>query len=75
MDWLHSYVSVGGVCREDADADFLSTVAAAVEAASPGALIFLTGGHLAPSRHHKPVEKVFLLSGPKGAHWMQLTYI
>lgn len=34
--------------------------------ASPGAMVFLTGGNMAPGRHHKPAEKVFLLSGPKG---------
>ncbi|CAL5220041.1 g1988 [Coccomyxa viridis] len=56
--WLHSH-------REDADAEFLSTVAAAVMEASPGAMVFLTGGNMAPGRHHKPAEKVFLLSGPK----------
>ena len=43
-------------------------MAAAVEEASPGALTFLTGGNAAPGRqhHHRPAEKVFLLSGPKG---------
>ncbi len=55
------------MCREDADAEFLSTVAAEVEKASPGALTFLTGGNvLTPGWHHKPVDKIFMLSGPKG---------
>lgn len=55
------------ICREDADAEFLNTVAAAIGDASPGTLTFLTGGCASPSgRHHKSVEKVFLLSGPKG---------
>ena len=55
------------MCREDADAEFLGTVAAEIEKASPGALTFLTGGNVpTPGRHHKPVDKVFLLSGPKG---------
>ena len=59
------------MCREDADAEFLNTVAAAIGDASPGALTFLTGGCASPpGRHHKSVEKVFLLSGPKGeARW------
>lgn len=57
-----------GLCREDADADFLSIAAAAVENSIPGALTFLTGGCASPpGRHHKETEKVFLLSGPKGA--------
>ena len=53
-------------CREDADADFLVAVAGHVKEASPEALVFLTGGNMSLGRHHKPVEKVFLLSGPKG---------
>ena len=36
------------MCREDADAEFLNTVAAAVESASPGSLIFLTGSCAMP---------------------------
>ena len=55
------------MCREDADAEFMSTVAAEIEKASPGTLTFLTGGNVpTPGWHHKPADKVFLLSGPKG---------
>ena len=65
------------MCREDADAEFLNTVAAAVESASPGSLIFLTGSCAMPGGRQAKLadklEKVFLLSGPQGEHlpWMQ----
>ena len=61
-----------GMCREDADAEFLNTVAAAVESASPGALTFLTGSCAMPGGRQAKlptkVDRVFLLSGPRGAH-------
>ncbi|CAK0770566.1 hypothetical protein CVIRNUC_003780 [Coccomyxa viridis] len=60
--WLHAH-------REDADAEFLNTVAAVVESASPGSLTFLTGSCTMPgSRQAKlpdKLDKVFLLSGPQ----------
>lgn len=44
----YTYMHMGfddlSMCREDADAEILNTVAASMEDACPGALIFLTGG-------------------------------
>ena len=60
------------MCREDADAEFLNTVAAAVESTSPGFLTFLTGSCAMPGGRHAKLpnkaDRVFLLSGPRGEH-------